>query len=838
MKNRVIKSVIAAALAACLFCGVLPFSSFAVTEMEYPKNCKDDGSETAILSEFIDTDALREYLKEQFKSCPGRVDISDFKIPSDQLDALRVFIWREIPECFHVHAMGSYYGNPIPALNVNYTMSPEEYAEKLSLCEEEAARLVDGIAGNDGLSDVEKALLLHDRLALHNEYDYTFADDSATMYAALVKRNSVCEGYARAYSYLLRLCGIECTSCVSYALNHSWNLVKIDGQFYHVDVTWDDPSWMPGERGIVGYVGHDNFLRSNDGIKSTKHTASDYYAPATDTKYDNYFWQNTNAAFQLVGDDIYYIDGSQQKVMRLNDDGVTGTPLYSVEAKWSAGGAYYWKGNFAKLYGALNNLFFSNNKKVYLYDLTEDKAEVVLEPALAAGESIYGLSYEDGCIICDINDCPGNDVTNLRQIRVPYSLTYTVTFKDYDGSVISSAEYAAGTEVTVPDIPERQANETYTYSFSGWDKPVTEVTENAEYTATYSAEYIDYTVIFYDCNGGVLSEQTYHYGDAVTAPAVPDVPANETYTYAFDGWDKEVTTVEGDAEYHPVYTATYIEYGVTFKDYDNSVISSASYHYGDTVDVPADPQRPADETFTYAFDGWDKPVTDVEGDAEYTATYTSEYREYTVRFVDWDGVVLSELTYRYGDEVDAPNDPERAPDGEITYVFTGWDKEIKACTGDETYTATYKKDGAARTVSGKITANKAVKIALSDADGNIISQETAENGEFDFELADGAEYITISADGYIPMIYKLESYGETEINAALKLAGDVNADRAVNNKDVTVLFRYVSGVSVRVDADCADTNGDGSINNKDVTVLFRFVSSPDAELKVTPIIMY
>ena len=49
-------------------------------------------------------------------------------------------------------------------------------------------------------------------------------------------------------------------------MNHIWNLIKIDGKWYHVDVTWDDPIMdKPGR------VKHDNFLRSDDGIKDTDH---------------------------------------------------------------------------------------------------------------------------------------------------------------------------------------------------------------------------------------------------------------------------------------------------------------------------------------------------------------------------------------------------------------------------------------------------------------------------------------------------------------------------------------------------------------------------------------
>ena len=55
--------------------------------------------------------------------------------------------------------------------------------------------------------------------------------------------------------------------------------------------------------------------------------------------------------------------------------------------------------------------------------------------------------------------------------------------------------------------------------------------------------------------------------------------------------------------------------------------------------------------------------------------------------------------------------------------------------------------------------------------------------------------------------------------------GDVNGDDAVDNKDVVVLFRYVSGGNKVEDESSYDYNGDGSVDNKDVVALFRFVSS-------------
>lgn len=66
----------------------------------------------------------------------------------------------------------------------------------------------------------------------------------------------------------------------------------------------------------------------------------------------------------------------------------------------------------------------------------------------------------------------------------------------------------------------------------------------------------------------------------------------------------------------------YYEYTVTFKS-DGKNISIRTYRYGDTVSIPSDPYKPADEKYIYKFNGWDSEVIDVEGDAVYNAVFTS-----------------------------------------------------------------------------------------------------------------------------------------------------------------------------------------------------------------------
>ena len=117
-------------------------------------------------------------------------------------------------------------------------------------------------------------------------------------------------------------------------------------------------------------------------------------------------------------------------------------------------------------------------------------------------------------------------------------------------------------------------------------------------------------------------KETYHYGDDVAVPADPVKAADETYNYTFAGWDKEVTSVKGNVDYTAVYTDEYNKYIVRFLDEDGTVILKATYHYGDDVAVPANPAKEADEKYTYTFAGWDKEVTSVKENVDYTATYT------------------------------------------------------------------------------------------------------------------------------------------------------------------------------------------------------------------------
>ena len=92
-----------------------------------------------------------------------------------------------------------------------------------------------------GESDFARALWLHDWLINHAEYDLTY-----TYYypeGVLLRGTGVCQSYALAYELLLNAVGIDSLYITGEAGGggHAWNLVKLNGSWYHIDCTWDDP---------------------------------------------------------------------------------------------------------------------------------------------------------------------------------------------------------------------------------------------------------------------------------------------------------------------------------------------------------------------------------------------------------------------------------------------------------------------------------------------------------------------------------------------------------------------------------------------------------------------
>lgn len=168
-----------------------------------------------------------------------------------------------------------------------YSFDADELSRMNMASENAAKKIMDGIT--DDMDDYEKLKYFHDYLVLNCE-NSTTDPYAATIYGALVKKKALCEGYAKAFSYLCNLAGIENVIVTGETyVKHVWNMVKIDGNWYHVDVTWDnsDDGLHKEKPNVVLY----QYFMITDSIIRNNHIISDYptEAPKATAMKENYF---------------------------------------------------------------------------------------------------------------------------------------------------------------------------------------------------------------------------------------------------------------------------------------------------------------------------------------------------------------------------------------------------------------------------------------------------------------------------------------------------------------------------------------------------------------------
>ena len=134
--------------------------------------------------------------------------------------------------------------------------------------------------------------------------------------------------------------------------------------------------------------------------------------------------------------------------------------------------------------------------------------------------------------------------------------TYTVTFKNYDGTTLDTQTVDHGSSVTYGGVtPTKPATAQYTYSWSGWDKPLTNITGNTTITATFSSTVNKYTITWKNYDGTTLKTDSVAYGNTPSySGATPTKPQDNLYTYSFSGWNPTVVAVTGNATYTAQFT--------------------------------------------------------------------------------------------------------------------------------------------------------------------------------------------------------------------------------------------------------------------------------------------
>lgn len=288
-------------------------------------------------------------------------------------------------------------------------------------------------------------------------------------------------------------------------------------------------------------------------------------------------------------------------------------------------------------------------------------------------------------------------VTEDREINAIYNNNvryYTVDF--YDGETLYCRRYVpAGGSAELPSSdPVRLPDETFDYTFAGWDGNAENITADTVINAVWNSSPRKYTVSFY-ADGVLVIEKQVDYGGSVTAPTVLEIGE----MYYLDGWDSSLENITSDKKVNAVLKLK--EFDVTFRygvegKYKTYTVK-AQYGKGATAPSGMNSEFSSHDTaqYHYVFTGWDVDFSSVTSAMTVTATYDRITRVYAVDFVDDEGNRLTETQYiAYGESAVAPEGDKvaKASTAQYDFAFVGWDGDgWQNVTGALTVKARYEE---------------------------------------------------------------------------------------------------------------------------------------------------
>ncbi len=246
--------------------------------------------------------SAEDRLLEGLLNYESEIDLSAFSLTLPELERAFVNTIKDCPYFFYVNNKLTYTyrrDGYIVAVRPIYDMPLSEAREKLEYCTEKVKEIAALIG--ESKSELELLIDLHDILCLFFSYDVTLENDD--IYKYLTERSGTCQGYTWTYMAVLRELGFECEYVASDSLKHIWLLVKIDGEWYHSDPTWDDPPRYEGS----GRKEHRHVLFSDQ--KALEMGYFDWYSKSGiqcgSQKYDNTDFSALAPACREAGDILH-----------------------------------------------------------------------------------------------------------------------------------------------------------------------------------------------------------------------------------------------------------------------------------------------------------------------------------------------------------------------------------------------------------------------------------------------------------------------------------------------------------------------------------------------------
>ncbi|MGN1304917.1 MAG: transglutaminase domain-containing protein [Oscillospiraceae bacterium] len=287
------------------------------SEFIYPK---DYSTTKAYVYSTLDNDkkAVYDAMLTAIKSHANSFQIpEDVRITGDEYVELYQLIYDFEYSIFDLdvkirYTSDSRSGNVVSA-QLSYLYTAEQVDDMIKKSDAAADEIISELG--DGKSEYETVKFFYDKLASEIEYNEN-AENLRDIYGALVDKSTVCGGYAKAFSYLCSKVGIETITMLGdfNETPHMWNMVKIDGEWYHIDVTSGNAMNTD-----FPYIRYDYFCVTDD-IINKYHVVYDQpfdYPKAASEKYNYFIYNNLVAsdvpdAAALISEEI--IKASQNHI--------------------------------------------------------------------------------------------------------------------------------------------------------------------------------------------------------------------------------------------------------------------------------------------------------------------------------------------------------------------------------------------------------------------------------------------------------------------------------------------------------------------------------------------
>ncbi len=261
-----------------------------VTEPETPvaESILDDYSKKWCYNLLTDNQkAAYEALVKGILKCEPIIDLLDCNITKTDYDKAFTAILADNPHAISTRGLGEWMpsGNKMSYIKYSYNPTAAQCDEIMKNVEKNTASVI--AEAKTLKTDYDRIKLFHDWII--NRTDYISNNEKYTwrLDGPIVYKKSVCEGYSKAFSYLCQSVGIECllvsgigTTSLSSG-PHMWNMVKVDGKWYHIDVTWDDPLTTSGKPTLR----YDYFLISEAKIKEDHTIDNTFKIPSAPSNY-------------------------------------------------------------------------------------------------------------------------------------------------------------------------------------------------------------------------------------------------------------------------------------------------------------------------------------------------------------------------------------------------------------------------------------------------------------------------------------------------------------------------------------------------------------------------